>query len=183
MPFWDWYGWIGYNVDLVPSRLLNREIDGLVGDKLDHGTNFTLNYWRDILWCDKTCSDFICRPMWEKLSLYLHLHYARWCISNLSASTSLTGFVPLFLLLQLHLAFARPLFPLPSKTKNEEKRPMQTFRPYNIAHRGSNGEIPEETAAAYLVLLRKLQSRKIIAGFHFFYFANGKRIFFISRYT
>ena len=118
-----------------------------------------------------------------KLSLYLHLHYAGWCISNLSASTSLTGFVPPFLLLLLHLAFARPLFPLPSKTKNEEKRPMQTFRPYNIAHRGSNGEIPEETAAAYLVLLRKLQSRKIIAGFHFFYFANGKRIFFISRYT
>ncbi|PUZ54655.1 hypothetical protein GQ55_5G149200 [Panicum hallii var. hallii] len=85
-----------------------------------------------------------------KLSFYLHLHYARWCMSNLSASTSLTGFVPLFLLLLLHLAFARPLFPLPSKTKNEEKRPMQTFRPYNIAHRGSNGEIPEETAAAYL---------------------------------
>jgi len=59
-------------------------------------------------------------------------------------------FVPPFLLLLLHLAFARPLFPLPSKTKNEEKRPLQTFRPYNIAHRGSNGEIPEETAAAYL---------------------------------
>ncbi|CAO2178159.1 unnamed protein product [Urochloa humidicola] len=58
--------------------------------------------------------------------------------------------VPLFLLLLLHLAFARPLFPLPSKTKNEEKRPIQTFRAYNIAHRGSNGEIPEETAAAYL---------------------------------
>ncbi|CAO2182812.1 unnamed protein product [Urochloa humidicola] len=58
--------------------------------------------------------------------------------------------VPLFLLLLLHLAFARPLFPLPSKTKNEEKKPIQTFRPYNIAHRGSNGEIPEETAAAYL---------------------------------
>lgn len=56
---------------------------------------------------------------------------------------------PLFLLLLLHLAFARPLFPLPSKTKNEEKKPIQTFRPYNIAHRGSNGEIPEETAAAY----------------------------------
>uniref|UniRef100_K3XG83 glycerophosphodiester phosphodiesterase n=3 Tax=Setaria TaxID=4554 RepID=K3XG83_SETIT len=58
--------------------------------------------------------------------------------------------VPLFLLLLSHLAFARPLFPLPSKTKNEEKRPIQTFRPYNIAHRGSNGEIPEETAVAYL---------------------------------
>ncbi|CAL4961256.1 unnamed protein product [Urochloa decumbens] len=58
--------------------------------------------------------------------------------------------VPLFLLLLLQLAFARPLFPLPSKTKNGEKKPIQTFRPYNIAHRGSNGEIPEETAAAYL---------------------------------
>lgn len=63
---------------------------------------------------------------------------------------SLCSCVPLFLLLLLHLAFARPLFPLPSKTKNEEKKPIQTFRPYNIAHRGSNGEIPEETAAAYL---------------------------------
>ncbi|KAF0910516.1 hypothetical protein E2562_002965 [Oryza meyeriana var. granulata] len=56
-----------------------------------------------------------------------------------------------FLLLLLpHVVFARPLFPLPSKTNEIEKRPLQTFRPYNIAHRGSNGEIPEETAAAYL---------------------------------
>lgn len=30
------------------------------------------------------------------------------------------------------------------------KEPVQTFRPINIAHRGSNGELPEETAAAYL---------------------------------
>ncbi|NP_001150176.2 Glycerophosphodiester phosphodiesterase GDPD6 [Zea mays] len=30
------------------------------------------------------------------------------------------------------------------------KKPVQTFRPINIAHRGSNGELPEETAAAYL---------------------------------
>ncbi|XP_062204836.1 glycerophosphodiester phosphodiesterase GDPD6-like [Phragmites australis] len=59
-------------------------------------------------------------------------------------------YIPLFLLLPLHLVFARPLFPLPSKPKNEEKKPIQIFRPYNIAHRGSNGEIPEETAAAYL---------------------------------
>ncbi|TVU35026.1 hypothetical protein EJB05_16892 [Eragrostis curvula] len=59
-------------------------------------------------------------------------------------------YIPLFLLVQLHLVFARPLFPLPSKTGNEEKKPLQTYRPYNIAHRGSNGEIPEETAAAYL---------------------------------
>ncbi|KAM3401230.1 hypothetical protein ACQJBY_005791 [Aegilops geniculata] len=33
---------------------------------------------------------------------------------------------------------------------NHKKKPLQTSRPYNIAHRGSNGEIPEETAAAYL---------------------------------
>ncbi|KAI4329683.1 hypothetical protein MLD38_028042 [Melastoma candidum] len=44
---------------------------------------------------------------------------------------------------------ARPLYPLPSKTDNGLRQPLQTFRPYNIAHRGSNGEIPEETAAAY----------------------------------
>ncbi|KAI5000549.1 hypothetical protein ZWY2020_005138 [Hordeum vulgare] len=58
--------------------------------------------------------------------------------------------VPFLLLLLLHVAIARPFFPLPSKTSNEEKKPIQTFRPYNIAHRGSNGEIPEETSAAYL---------------------------------
>ncbi|KAI4968622.1 hypothetical protein ZWY2020_045952 [Hordeum vulgare] len=33
---------------------------------------------------------------------------------------------------------------------NHKKQPLQTSRPYNIAHMGSNGEIPEETAAAYL---------------------------------
>jgi glycerophosphoryl diester phosphodiesterase len=27
---------------------------------------------------------------------------------------------------------------------------MQTSRPFNIAHRGSNGELPEETAVAYM---------------------------------
>ena len=30
------------------------------------------------------------------------------------------------------------------------KRPLQTSRPFNIAHRGSNGELPEETAVAYM---------------------------------
>lgn len=30
------------------------------------------------------------------------------------------------------------------------KAPLQTSRPFNIAHRGSNGELPEETAAAYM---------------------------------
>ena len=98
-------------------------------------------------------------------------------ISNLSASMSLADCAPLFLLLLLHLAFARPLFPLPSKTKNEEKKPIQTFRPYNIAHRGSNGEIPEETAAAYLVLLRKLRALLICSRILYFYLAKGIRCF------
>ncbi|KAF0907207.1 hypothetical protein E2562_015716 [Oryza meyeriana var. granulata] len=31
-----------------------------------------------------------------------------------------------------------------------KKAPLQTSRPFNIAHRGSNGELPEETAAAYV---------------------------------
>ncbi|XP_031404696.1 glycerophosphodiester phosphodiesterase GDPD6-like [Punica granatum] len=57
----------------------------------------------------------------------------------------------LFLLLLLVArAAARPLYPLPSKVDNGERQPLQTSRPYNIAHRGSNGEIPEETAFAYL---------------------------------
>ncbi|XP_020258931.1 glycerophosphodiester phosphodiesterase GDPD6-like, partial [Asparagus officinalis] len=32
----------------------------------------------------------------------------------------------------------------------KEKQPLQTYRPYNLAHRGSNGELPEETAEAYM---------------------------------
>ncbi|XP_054804735.1 glycerophosphodiester phosphodiesterase GDPD6 isoform X2 [Prosopis cineraria] len=45
---------------------------------------------------------------------------------------------------------ARPLYPLPSKVTEKNRRPLQTFRPYNIAHRGSNGELPEETSPAYM---------------------------------
>jgi len=48
---------------------------------------------------------------------------------------------------------ARPLYPLPAKGDHGSKQPLQTFRPYNIAHRGSNGELPEETREAYLVNL------------------------------
>ncbi|KAL2461999.1 Glycerophosphodiester phosphodiesterase GDPD5 [Abeliophyllum distichum] len=44
---------------------------------------------------------------------------------------------------------ARSLYPLPSRRHSGNRQPLQTFRPYNIAHRGSNGEIPEETTAAY----------------------------------
>ncbi|XP_059640463.1 glycerophosphodiester phosphodiesterase GDPD6-like isoform X1 [Cornus florida] len=58
--------------------------------------------------------------------------------------------VVLFVLLQVVGCSARPFYPLPSKAENKNRQPLQTSRPYNIAHRGSNGEIPEETAAAYM---------------------------------
>ncbi|KAH7856625.1 hypothetical protein Vadar_003675 [Vaccinium darrowii] len=57
------------------------------------------------------------------------------------------GVLPFIFLVLVVECSARPLYPLPSKTN---RQPLQTFRPFNIAHRGSNGEIPEETAAAYL---------------------------------
>ncbi|CAN4099404.1 unnamed protein product [Withania somnifera] len=61
------------------------------------------------------------------------------------------GVVPYIFLLLLVGCSARPLYPLPGSTRNDRnKQPLQTFRAYNIAHRGSNGEIPEETAAAYM---------------------------------
>ncbi|KAG9138067.1 hypothetical protein Leryth_001320 [Lithospermum erythrorhizon] len=57
---------------------------------------------------------------------------------------------PLIFVLLFAGCYARPLYPLPSRRNDRTKKPLQTFRPYNIAHRGSNGEIPEETAAAYM---------------------------------
>jgi glycerophosphoryl diester phosphodiesterase len=42
-------------------------------------------------------------------------------------------------------AEARPLV----GAREQDRPPLQTSRPFNIAHRGSNGELPEETAAAY----------------------------------
>lgn len=65
-------------------------------------------------------------------------------------STGVVAFIFMILLVE---CYARPLYPLPSKTDYKNRQPLQTFRPYNIAHRGSNGEIPEETAAAYMVSL------------------------------
>ncbi|KAF5796898.1 putative glycerophosphodiester phosphodiesterase [Helianthus annuus] len=44
---------------------------------------------------------------------------------------------------------ARRHYPLPSDN-GSTKKPLQTFRPFNVAHRGSNGELPEETGPAYL---------------------------------
>ncbi|KAL7192259.1 hypothetical protein ACSBR2_024156 [Camellia fascicularis] len=59
------------------------------------------------------------------------------------------GVVPFIFVLLIVECSARPFYPLPSKVEHTTRQPLQTFRPYNIAHRGSNGEIPEETAAAY----------------------------------
>ncbi|XP_073015209.1 glycerophosphodiester phosphodiesterase GDPD6-like [Primulina eburnea] len=57
---------------------------------------------------------------------------------------------PFFFLLLIVGCSARALYPLPGRRNDRNRQPLQTFRPYNIAHRGSNGEIPEETAAAYM---------------------------------
>ncbi|KAJ4973195.1 hypothetical protein NE237_006369 [Protea cynaroides] len=59
-------------------------------------------------------------------------------------------FVPLLFLLLIGGCFARPFYPLPSKLADSDRQPLQTTRPYNIAHRGASGEIPEETVAAFM---------------------------------
>lgn len=58
---------------------------------------------------------------------------------------SLTGHISVIVLVLLGGSDANPAAP-----PHLDKKPLQTFRPYNIAHRGANGEIPEETSAAYL---------------------------------
>ncbi|WZZ69009.1 hypothetical protein YC2023_080379 [Brassica napus] len=63
----------------------------------------------------------------------------------------LTKCLPLIWLSLVTLCAGRTLYQLPGKgVKDDTKQPIQTSRPFNIAHRGSNGEIPEETKAAYL---------------------------------
>ncbi|XP_015571933.1 glycerophosphodiester phosphodiesterase GDPD6 [Ricinus communis] len=63
---------------------------------------------------------------------------------------ALTCFITIILLSFIFVCSGRPIYPLPSKISHGNRQPLQTSRPYNIAHRGSNGEIPEETAAAYM---------------------------------
>ncbi|XP_031491055.1 glycerophosphodiester phosphodiesterase GDPD6 [Nymphaea colorata] len=60
------------------------------------------------------------------------------------------GLLAIIVLTLVNACVGRPFYPLPSKQDVENRQPIQTFRPYNIAHRGSNGELPEETAAAYM---------------------------------
>ncbi|KAK8963918.1 hypothetical protein KSP40_PGU012645 [Platanthera guangdongensis] len=70
--------------------------------------------------------------------------------SMLSTLKTALRFIPFLLLLSFFgEAVGRPLYQLPSKIQDKHLEPLQSFRPYNIAHRGSNGEIPEETIAAY----------------------------------
>ncbi|XP_057951430.1 glycerophosphodiester phosphodiesterase GDPD6 [Malania oleifera] len=59
-------------------------------------------------------------------------------------------FVPLIFLSLFAWCTARPFYPLPSKFSDRNRQPLQMSRPFNIAHRGSNGEFPEETSAAYM---------------------------------
>lgn len=49
------------------------------------------------------------------------------------------GFIPIAVLLLIGDCAGRPV----------HVKPLQTVSPYNIAHRGSSGEFPEETVAAY----------------------------------
>lgn len=63
----------------------------------------------------------------------------------------MTGFLPFVSLLLVVGCAGRPYYPLPSKLADANRQPLQTSRPYNIAHRGSNGELPEETEPAYKV--------------------------------
>lgn len=68
------------------------------------------------------------------------------------------------LLLSLLIAecASRPLYTLPSLAKSGTKKPLQTSRPFNVAHRGANGEFPEETAPSYMVF-------HLFKSFYYFY--------------
>ncbi|XP_075663948.1 glycerophosphodiester phosphodiesterase GDPD6-like isoform X3 [Castanea sativa] len=74
------------------------------------------------------------------------IYFFKW---ERKSKMSSSGFVlvPFLILLTVWGCVGRPL---PSKLHDSDKQPLQTSRPYNIAHRGANGEFPEETAAAYM---------------------------------
>ncbi|GAB4845378.1 Glycerophosphodiester phosphodiesterase gdpd6 [Ancistrocladus abbreviatus] len=76
----------------------------------------------------------------------LMILYPRW----FGASSGSNTLGVTFALLLLIAGCGARQYPLPSKLIKGTKQPLQTSRPYNFAHRGSNGELPEETAPAYL---------------------------------
>lgn len=94
---------------------------------------------------------------WSFLLVSIALWYfdSRWC--STCFFLLLAGFASLLLFSLFNLTIGRPIYPLPSKQDNKVKQPLQISRPYNIAHRGSNGEIPEETTAAYMVCINQLE--------------------------
>lgn len=55
-----------------------------------------------------------------------------------------------------HAARRYPYLGVEEQEKGAGRQSLQTQRPFNIAHRGSNGEIPEETAEAYVVSFFRL---------------------------
>lgn len=75
------------------------------------------------------------------------------CVPFLVKLVLLPDCLPLLLLsLLIAECASRPLYTLPSLAKAGTKKPLQTSRPFNVAHRGANGEFPEETAPAYMVI-------------------------------
>jgi hypothetical protein len=97
----------------------------------------------------------------------------------------MTGHVPFIVLVLLGGSDGNPVAPHQSQLDVNHKKPLQTFRPYNIAHRGSNGEIPEETAAAYLVtidLVLNYQHPNISQSFYikiYFQVAHETRLYLV----
>lgn len=87
-----------------------------------------------------------------RLYKYFHL-ILRHILHFIFGILHLAGVSPLVILFLIVGCAARPFYPLPSKVADSTRKPLQTSRPYNLAHRGSNGELPEETAPAYMVIM------------------------------
>jgi glycerophosphoryl diester phosphodiesterase len=68
-------------------------------------------------------------------------------MASSSSRFELLGVLVIILWTSAHAARRYPHFPDDIQL---DRLPLQTQRPFNIAHRGSNGEIPEETVEAYL---------------------------------
>lgn len=78
-----------------------------------------------------------------------------------------SGIVLLLLWTSAHAARRFPYFPVPGLENRVGRLPLQTQRAFNIAHRGSNGELPEETAEAYMVSKFLVSRASLLLGFRF----------------
>lgn len=90
------------------------------------------------------------------------VEYSNFSKNSFSKNLSLGFYFPLWtgavltLLIVSALSYASairryPYFSVPDIDGLQGRQPIQTQRAFNIAHRGSNGEIPEATAEAFLV--------------------------------